>query len=109
MIASRLVVPEVRAALEAANRASRLGPVQLRQALDGWGEYAAALRMVEVTAALAQSAAELTGRLALGGADAVHLASALALSGGQPVLAAFDSRLRAAGLAVGLRLAPADL
>jgi predicted nucleic acid-binding protein len=108
VIASRLVVPEVRAALEAATRASRLRPVQLRQALDAWRDYAAALRMVEVTATLAQSAAELTGRLVLGGADAVHLASALALSDGRPVLAAFDSRLRAAGLAVGLRLAPAD-
>lgn len=65
--------------------------------------------MVEVTATLAQSAAELTGRLVLGGADAVHLASALALSDGRPVLVAFDARLRTAGLAVGPRLAPAEL
>ena len=57
---------------------------------------------------VARLAADLTSRMLLGGADAVHLASALSLAPAEPVLVAWDRRLRAAGLLAGLRLAPAS-
>jgi len=109
VVASRLVVPEVAAALAAAARARRLDDAQLRAALATWHGYLPALRLVELTPELAALAADLAGELVLGGADAVHLASALALDGGQPVLAAWDRRLWAAARSAGLRVAPADL
>ncbi|HYZ02909.1 MAG TPA: VapC toxin family PIN domain ribonuclease, partial [Candidatus Binatia bacterium] len=46
---------------------------------------------------------------ALFGADAVHLASALALRSSDLVVAAWDRRLRSGVAAVGLQLAPAAL
>ncbi|MEO7443145.1 MAG: VapC toxin family PIN domain ribonuclease, partial [Acidimicrobiales bacterium] len=40
-------------------------------------------------------------------ADAVHLASALTLVEADPILVAWDLRLRTAAVAAGLRVAPA--
>ena len=62
--------------------------------------------MVEVTAAVAEAAATLAGTLVLGGADAVHLASALTLADAAPILVAWDVRLRTAALEAGLIVAP---
>jgi len=109
VVASRLVEPEVSAALHAAARASRLTSAQLRQAEDSWQEFSAGLRKIELTSVIARTAAHLTGSYALGGADAVHLASVLALRETGPVLAAWDGRLRAAAAATGLRLGPAEV
>lgn len=109
VVASRLVVPEVSAALAAAARAGRLDDAQLDVARGTWHRYLPALRLIELTSELAASAADLARELVLGGADAVHLASALALEAGQPVLAAWDRRLWAAARAAGLRVAPAAL
>lgn len=109
VVASRLVVPEVAAALAAAVRAQRLDKAQLRAVLKTWRLYLPALRLIELTAEVAARAADLAGELTLGGADAVHLSSALALDGGQPVLAAWDRRLWAAAQSAGLRVAPAAL
>ena len=107
VLASRLVVPEVRAAIEAATRAHRLARPERRRALSLWDRYASGLRMLELTPAVAAAAADLTARQVLGGADAVHLASALAVAEAGPVLAVWDGRLRAASRREGVRLAPA--
>ncbi len=107
VVASRLAFPEVRAALAAARRAARLDAVAERQARNDWDELWAATRVVEVTASVAAEAAALTGRFVLGGADAVHLASALTLVDAGPILVAWDVRLRAAALGAGLIVAPA--
>lgn len=109
VVASRLVVPEVSAALAAAARARRLDGAQLEAAHGTWHQYLPALRLIELTHQVAVRAADLAGELVLGGADAVHLASALALDGGQPVLAAWDRRLWAAARSAGLRVAPVAL
>ena len=69
----------------------------------------AAIRPVELTAAAEQHAGRLTGRHALRGADAVHLASALAIADPDLVLAVRDRRLHAGATAAGLRVAPAQL
>jgi len=106
--ASRLVVPEVSAALSAARRAARLDEVSERTARRAWSTYWDAIDVVELTVAVTADAADLAGRLLLGGADAVHLASARTLSAGDPILVSWDRRLSAAALDAGLSVAPSS-
>ena len=109
LLASRLVVPEVAAALHAAHRNGRLDDTALSLALTLWAAYLPALRMVELSPELAVRAAELTASNALAGADAVHLASALTLERADPALAVCDRRLHAGARAAGVRTIPASL
>ncbi len=108
-VASRLAYPEVRAALAAAGRNHDLDPGQLADAERAWEGYWAAIRPVELTAAVAQNAGHLAKTEALRGADAVHLASALAVGDSDLIVAVWDRRLHASALASGLRVAPAEL
>lgn len=105
-VSSRLAYPEVRAALAAAGRDRRLGPDAQTQAEAAWEQYWAATRPVELTAAVTAHAGELAGQHALRGADAVHLASALALGDEQLLFAVWDQRLRAGCSAAKIQLAP---
>ena len=57
---------------------------------------------------MAQRAGALAGEHALRGADAVHLASLLALGDPTALFVAWDRRLRTGALSVGARLVPAD-
>jgi uncharacterized protein len=66
---------------------------------------ASRLAYPEVRAALAAAARSH----ALRGADAVHLASALAISDPGLIIAVWDRRLHAGATAAGLRVAPAQL
>lgn len=109
LVASRLVVPEVAAALHAACRNGRLDDDALTTALTAWGTYLPALRLVELTPSLCVQAAELASAHALGGADAVHLASTLTLYEASPLLAVWDRRLHAAAHEADLRTSPATL
>lgn len=104
--ASRLAYPEVRAALAAARRAGRLDATALAVAERRWEGCWGQVRHVEVTAAITRSAGELAGEHALGGADAVHLASVLALGDATAVFAVWDRRLRQGARSAGVRLAP---
>ena len=107
-VASRLAYPEVRAALAAAGRNHDLDPAGQADAERAWEEYWSATRPVELTRAVERNAGQLAFCHALRGADAVHLASALALSQPGMIVAAGDRRLRAAAQAAGLAIAPAD-
>lgn len=109
VVASRLAFPEVSAALAAARRSHRLGSADERRARRSWEDLWSGTRVIELTEAVAAEAARLGERFALSGADAVHLASAMAVLDIHPILAAWDLRLRAAALEAGLRLAPADV
>jgi predicted nucleic acid-binding protein len=106
-VASRLAYPEVRAALAAAGRDHRLNARAQRQAEAAWEEYWAATRAVDLTEKIAARAGQLAGEHALRGADAVHLASALAVGTSDLLFAAWDRRLRSGAEATGIRLAPA--
>lgn len=106
--ASRLALPEVSAALSAARRAGRLGESSERRARRAWATYWQAADVIELTDAIAVEAARLSARLVLGGADAVHLASALALRSRDSILVSWDRRLSTAALAAGLAVAPGD-
>ena len=106
-VSTRLAYPEVRAALAAARRDRRLGPRAWREAEDSWEDFWAATRPIELTETLALSAGHLAAQHALAGADAVHLASLLALGDPRTVFAVWDQRLRTGAQAAGVRLAPA--
>jgi uncharacterized protein len=108
-LASRLAYPEVRAALAAAGRNHDLDDNQLAAAETAWEEYWAATRRVELTAVVEQYAGQLARRHALRGADAVHLASALAIGDPDLVVAVWDRRLHSGARAAGTRVAPTDL
>jgi predicted nucleic acid-binding protein len=107
-VVSRLAYPEVRAALAAAARNHDLGDHDLDAAEQAWDGYWAATRPVELTAAVEQHAGQLARSHALRGADAVHLASALAIGDPDLVVAVWDRRLHAGAAAAGLLVAPAQ-
>ena len=108
-LASRLAYPEVRAALAAAGRNHDLSEDDLDTAERAWEHYWAAVRPVELTAAVERHAGQLARTRALRGADAVHLASALALADPDLIIAVWDRRLHAGAAAAGLQVAPADI
>lgn len=104
--ASRLVVPEVGAALAAARRAGRLGEASHRAAQREWASYRAEIDFIELTATLADGAAVLAVKHDLSGADAVHLATALEVREGSMVMASWDRRLATAAIAEGVVVVP---
>ena len=108
-LSSRLAYPEVRAALAASARNHELQAGELLEAEQAWEEFWAATRKVELTAQVEQQAGHLACAHALRGADAVHLASALAVGDDDLVVAVWDRRLHGGVLASGIRVAPADL
>jgi len=108
-LASRLAYPEVRAALSAAARNHDITESELDAAERDWDDYWAASRPVELTQAVERHAGQLARAHALRGADAVHLASALAISDPDLIVAVWDRRLHAGAKAAGCRVAPAQL
>jgi predicted nucleic acid-binding protein len=79
--------------MAAAGRNHDLGQRELRSAARAWEGYWAATRPVELIAAVERHAGGLTALHALRGADAVHLASALAIEDSDLVVAVWDGRL----------------
>ena len=108
-LASRLAYPEVCAALAAAGRNHDLSPDDVNIAQSSWDEFWSAVRPVELTHSVERQAGQLARRHGLRGADAVHLASALALDDDDLVVAVWDRRLHRAALAEGLTVGPRTL
>jgi hypothetical protein len=108
-VASRLAYPEVCAALAAAGRNHDLTAGQLRAARRDWDDYWAAVRPVELTATVERLAGQLAQEHALRGADAIHLASALAVGDPDLIVAVWGRRLHGGARAAGCRVAPAQL
>lgn len=105
-VSSRLAYPEVRAALAAAGRDHRLDAADQRHAEEAWEEFWAATRTVELTEKISVHAGELASAHALRGADAVHLASVLAVGASDTFFAVWDDRLRVGAETVGVQVAP---
>lgn len=105
-VSSRLAHPEVCAALAAAERGHRLEVPERRRAEALWEDYWAATRVVELTEAVSAEAGRLAGVHGLRGADAVHLASVLAVGSSDVLFAVWDRRLRAGAREAGVPLAP---
>ena len=108
-MASRLAYPEVRAALAASARNHDITDAELDAAEHEWDGYWAATRPVKLTAAVERHAGQLARAHALPGADAVHLASSLAIGDPELIVAVWDRRLHAGAQAAGCRVAPAKL
>lgn len=98
-----LVVVEARAALAAAARGKRLSAEQLHLAKTELVAFVDDLHLVEVTAELIESAAQLAETESLRGYDAVHLAAALFV--GAAVLTSADEALCDAAERHGLHVA----
>lgn len=104
-VSSRLLYPEARAALAAAERAQRLevpasaaAHVELERL---WDE----LEEVELSLDLTRRAGDLSRELALTGGDAVHLATAEAVVDSDDLMACTDARLANGARALGLAVA----
>lgn len=108
-LSSRLSYPEVCAALAAAGRNHDLTQQEERTAAAEWETFWASIRPVELSADVERSAGQLAALHGLRGADAVHLASAVALDAPELTVAVWDRRLHAAVLTVGLAVAPATI
>ena len=108
-LSSRLAYPEVRAALAAAHRHRDMDDDDYVRATDESEAFWAAVRPVELTAIVERHAGELAHRRALPGADAIHLASALAIDSRDLVIAVWDRWLHDGATAEQLVVAPASL
>jgi uncharacterized protein len=108
-LASRLAYPEVCAALAAAGRSHDLTESEVSAAMSDWEQFWSSLRPVELSADVERAAGSLSMTHRLRGADAVHLASALALGSADLTVAVWDKRLHAGATAAGLAVAPAAL
>lgn len=98
VVSSRLADAEVRAALAAGERAGVLDPLARRRGAALWDDLSAGLHVVEVTADVAARAAELLAAcpVPLRAADALHVASALAVAHEDTVVAAWDDHVAGA-------------
>ncbi len=108
-LSSRLAYPEVCAALAAASRNHDLTESEASAAAADWELFWASMRPVELSADVERVAGSLAVTHQLRGADAVHLASALALGSKDLTVAVWDKRFHAGASAVGLAVAPATL
>ena len=108
-LSSRSAYPEVCAALAAAERNHDLTALAAAAAASDWELFWGSMRPVELSADVERVAGSLAATHHLRGADAVHLASALALGSTDLTVAVWDKRLHAGAAAVGLAVAPATL
>ncbi len=108
-LSSRLAYPEVRAALAAAGRNHDLTEVEAHDTALDWDRFWSSIRPVELTVEVERNAGALASQHRLRGADAVHLASALALTSADVIVAVWDRRLHAGVVAAGLSVAPATM
>jgi len=105
-VASRLTFVEACAALASAERNRDLSRSSADLALGTLDQLWRAVRAIELTEEVQVLAGRLAGERSLRGADAVHLASALAVGDPDLVVAVWDRRLALAAQASGLAVAP---
>jgi len=106
-LSSRLSYPEVRSVLAAVARDHRINARSLGKVLRDWERFWSAIRPVELTPAVERHAGDLASAYSLRGADAIQLASALAIELPDLIVAVWDHRLREGVRSAGLRVAPA--
>jgi predicted nucleic acid-binding protein len=105
VISARLLYPEARAALAAAERARRVTRGQHTRAILELDGVVAQVDHVEIDARLAVHAGELAHLHGLRGYDAVHLAAAVSVADTDVVLITGDVDLATAAEAMGLAVA----
>ena len=106
VVSSQLVYPEARAAIAAAARVRRIDEPTRSSAVALLEDLYAQLRFIALDESLARLAGDIADQHALRGYDAVHLASALNVSG-EVLLATWDKALGTAALGTGRLLTAA--
>jgi len=106
---SPLGYAEVCSALSRSRGERLTSDVAHRQAIERWDDSWDSIRPVPLTEELARAAGNLATTHGLSGADAVHLASALAIGREHVVMTVFDRRLHQAAQAEGLATVPARM
>lgn len=106
-LSSRLAYVEVCSALATSRRNKDLAESDLASALEGFDNFWSSVRAIELTEQVQLRAGQLARDHALSGADAIHLASALAVGDSQLLMAVWDRRLAAGVQAAGLAVSPA--
>ncbi|OWY62474.1 hypothetical protein B7486_58240 [cyanobacterium TDX16] len=102
VVSSHLAYPEVCAGIAAARRDRRVSASLASRALRSWDRAWDEVRHVAVTDGVVASAGHLAHTRSLSGADAVHLASVLAVNEPGLLFAVWDARLRDAAEAEGV-------
>jgi predicted nucleic acid-binding protein len=106
VVVSRLAWPEAVAALAAAHRGRRVRDEGYRTASHALRSCFERCTMVSVADPLVDRAADLAASYNLRAADAIHLATALAVIEADSVFVTWDKRLRLAAAQAGLIAAP---
>jgi len=107
VVVSRLVWPEALAALAAARRGRRLTEEGHAAAVRLFRDLFGRCTVVSVADHLVERAAELASGYDLRAADAIHLATALAVMEPGSIFVTWDKRLQQAAIQAGLVTAPA--
>jgi uncharacterized protein len=108
VVLSRLAWPESTAALAAARRAHRLTEEDHATATRLIHECFDRATKISVIDGLVDHGADLASAYALRAADAIHLATALAVAEADSVFVAWDKRLRQAAVQAGVVASPAQ-
>jgi predicted nucleic acid-binding protein len=108
-VSSRLAYAEVCATIAAAGRNHVLDEHSLRRTWQLWQKRWATTSPIEFDAEVELRAGQFAVRHALRGADAVHLASAVAVTDANCTMAVWDRRLHAGAMAEGLAVVPASI
>jgi uncharacterized protein len=108
IVASRLAWPEAVAALAAAHRGHRVSDEGYQTAGEELRRCFERCTMVSIADPLIDRAADLTVGYDLRAADAIHLATALAVMEADSLFVTWDRRLRLAAAQAGLITAPAQ-
>ena len=108
IVVSRLAWPESVGALAAARRGQRLTEAHHRVATRALSSCFERCTVVSVADPIVDHAAELAAGSQLHAADAIHLATALAVVAADSVFVTWDKRLRQAATLAGLVTAPAE-
>lgn len=108
IVASRLAWPEAVAALAAARRGRRVSDEGYQTAAEALRRCFQRCTMISIADPLIDRAAALTVDYDLRAADAIHLATALAVMEADSLFVTWDRRLRVAAAQAGLVTAPAE-
>jgi predicted nucleic acid-binding protein len=107
VVMSRLVWPEALAALAAARRGRRLTEKDYAAAVRLFRDLFGRCTVVSVADHIVERAAGFAAGYDLRAADAIHLATALAVVESDSILVTWDKRLQQAAIQAGLVTAPA--
>ncbi|MEX0991884.1 MAG: type II toxin-antitoxin system VapC family toxin [Actinomycetota bacterium] len=105
--ASAIVLPEARSAIRAAERAGRISRPRSARVRDELRTYWDEVVVIGVDDPMARRAAEIADGTGLKGADAIHVATGLAVGAEDTVLVTWDRAMANAATELGLAVAPA--